>query len=717
MMVQLRNFVLLLSLSGTLSAQTIVDHALTVHIDWEKDTIQLEDTVTLPSNTDTEGHGQVFSLNANFEPTIIDRDSKLVPLNTLAGRGAIRQYRVEVPADKRRVTMSYAGKLSKITNHTVAVDKDQPAVKGIYMDRDAAWYPDFENSLVRFSLEVTLPQGWTAVSQGKRANPAERHAANTVRWVESQPQDNIYLIGAPFREYRRSADGIEALVFLRTDDQALAERYLDATIEYVDFYSRLLGPYPYAKFALVENTWESGYGMPSFTLLGPRVIRFPFILHTSYPHEILHNWWGNSVYIDYAAGNWSEGLTAYLADHLIQEQKGRGADYRRAALQKYANYVNRERDFPLTAFRARHGEASQAIGYNKALMLFHMLRRQLGDERFIEGLRRFYSANRFRAAGYTDLQRAFESVGNLKLDTTFAQWTERTGAPALQVGGIRVEEDKEGYVLEAVLTQSQENGAYLLDVPLAVTMEGHAEVLQTTATMKTKNERIQLRLPARPLLLEVDPEFDLFRRLDQHELPPSVGQVYGSERVSVILPAQAAPGVRAAYDRLAQRWVASNPNLEILWDRELNSLPKDRTVWILGWDNRFRSEFERTLKNQRVILNESQLTLEGQELKRSEHSVVLVSRHPHDDQLAMAWLGSDKPAALPGLARKLPHYGKYSFVAFSGDEPTNIAKGQWAVLDSPLRIDLTQQGSPVAAAEHPRRPPLARFGINAGTQD
>ena len=106
-------------------------------------------------------------------------------------------------------------------------------------------------------------------------------------------------------------------------------------------YRGLIGPYPYTKFAMVENFWETGYGMPSFTLLGPSVLRFPFILTSSYPHEILHNWWGNSVFVDYASGNWCEGLTAYLADHLIQEQRGTGATYRRNTLQKYRDYVRR----------------------------------------------------------------------------------------------------------------------------------------------------------------------------------------------------------------------------------------------------------------------------------------------------------------------------------------------------------------------------------------
>ena len=68
-------------------------------------------------------------------------------------------------------------------------------------------------------------------------------------------------------------------------------------------YEELLGPYPWSRFSVVENFWETGYGMPSFTLLGPKVIRFPFLLHSSFPHELLHNWWGNGVYLADDDGN------------------------------------------------------------------------------------------------------------------------------------------------------------------------------------------------------------------------------------------------------------------------------------------------------------------------------------------------------------------------------------------------------------------------------
>ncbi len=48
--------------------------------------------------------------------------------------------------------------------------------------------------------------------------------------------------------------------------------------------------------------------MLPYTLLGRTVIKMPFIVYTSLGHEIAHNWWGNSVFVDQKKGNWCEGL-------------------------------------------------------------------------------------------------------------------------------------------------------------------------------------------------------------------------------------------------------------------------------------------------------------------------------------------------------------------------------------------------------------------------
>ena len=68
-------------------------------------------------------------------------------------------------------------------------------------------------------------------------------------------------------------------------------------------------------------------------------------------------------------------------------------------------------------------------------------------------------------------------------------------------------------------------------------------------------------------------------------------------------------------------------------------------------------------------------------------------------------MATDRAAALPGLARKLPHYGKYGLLGFEGDEPANVAKATWPMLASPLAV--APGGGPLPErAPLPPRPPL-----------
>jgi aminopeptidase N len=530
-----------------------------------------------------------------------------------------------------------------------------------------------------------------------------------VRWESLTVQEEVYLVGGPLTEYRQPAGPVPAMVFLRTPDAPLAQKYLDATAQYLQLYSALLGPYPYAKFALVENSWESGYGMPSFTLLGSKVMRLPFIVSSSYPHEILHNWWGNGVFVDARQGNWCEGLTAYLADHLMQEQRGSAVAYRRATLQRYTDYVSTHSDIPLTAFRARHSAATAAVGYGKALMLFHMLRQQVGDNAFIGALQAFYRDNLFQRVGFDALRHAFASVVRADMTEAFQQWVTRRGAPELRISAATVQPDGQGYRLSVALDQVQAEPAYRLQVPLAVSLQGQEQAWQTTVMMAEKRLEFTLRLPALPWRMDVDPEFDLFRRLHREEIPPALTQLFGADKIILLLPAAAATEIKQGYRQLAQAWArASSQALEIRWDQEIEVLPTDRAVWLFGWENRFLPELTTALIPYGVGLAQEGVRLEGSPLTREQHTVVLTVRHPRNPQQTLAWIATQNIAALPGLGRKLPHYGTYSFLGFTGDEPVNTVKGQWPVLASPMSVLLAPAaGSPsqeAAAKLAPRRP-------------
>ena len=479
------------------------------------------------------------------------------------------------------------------------------------------------------------------------------------------------------------------MVFLRSPDETLAGKYLEAGAQYLEMYSKLLGAYPYRKFALLENPEETGYGMPSFSLLGSRILRLPFIVNSSFPDEILHNWWGNGVYVDFDSGNWAEGLTTYLAEHLIKEQKGDAAEFRKNILKDYTDYVNRSNDFSLREFRSKQDSASEAVGYGKMLMFFHMLRRSIGDEEFISGLQEFYRENRLKRASFSDLENTFIAQSGIQLKKLFSQWTERPGAPILRVSRPKASKVQGAWLLTAIIEQVQSGPAYNINLPIAIHMEESEEAFQTEISISRKRVGLAVRVPFYPLRLDIDPEFDIFRRLDRNETPPTLSQLFAAEKVLVILPVEAPEALRQGYRDLVQSWMLSNPDqFEVKWDYHLRNLPQNRNIWILGWENRFIEELSAGLSPFDAYVSDSGVQIGDKQLPRDWHSFILAFRHPQNPNFTIGWLGVDSAGALPGLERKLPHYKGFSYAAFVGNKPRNIMRGQWRVVDSPMSVQI-----------------------------
>jgi len=693
-------------LSAQRSTDRTIHHDLRVELSLKAYHLRAEDRITIP-----EGHPSElqFFLHQGLFPVSTTPGVSIVaePRNT--GNPPIESFKVTLPHNKRTFVLQYGGRIhhplndsGKVYARGIRSTLGIISEEGVYLSGGSGWYPDFGNGLITFKLQVKVPSNWDVISQGARTLHTRTEAVNHVRWESGDPQEEIYLIAARFTEYNHPGDRrIKAKVFLRTPDDKLAKRYLTATVRYLAMYEQLIGPYPYTKFALVENFWETGFGMPSFTLLGPKVIRFPFILISSYPHEILHNWWGNSVFPEYQQGNWTEGLTAYLADHLIKEQRNRGAEHRLAVLQKYTDYVSKVRDFPLTEFRARHSTSTEAVGYGKTLMFFHMIRLRLSDKVFVRGLRDFYRENRFRFASFNDLQQSFEKVAGLDLGVEFSQWIKKTGAPKIIVRHARARAEGEDYLLTALFEQVQQGEAFHLRIPVALTLEGKPRAFQFQVTMEGKRFEWKTRLPSRPLRIDVDPEFDLFRKLDREEIPPALTQAFGANKVLILLPG-ASPDItmRRAYRELARSWSRSGPDkVDVKLDTDVGKLPSDRAVALFGWDNRFRDEIASALSAYDVEIDRKGAKIGETNLERNKHSLVFTARHPRNKDMALTWVAANIPRAVPGLGRKLPHYHKYSYLGFKGEEPVNFLKGRWPVLDSPMTIFIPGENGSVSRVE------------------
>jgi aminopeptidase N len=620
---------------------------------------------------------------------------------------------------KPSFTIGYEGKIhhpiKKIGAEYARGFSETPGIisdKGAYLAGASFWVPWFNDGLVTFKLETSIPEPWDVVSQGKRIGHEVKQDKQITIWDSPEPMDEVYLVAAKFKEYSLKVGKVNVMAFLPSVDDSLANKYLETTGQYLEMYEKLIGPYPYSKFALIENFWETGYGMPSFTLLGPKVIRFPFILHSSYPHELLHNWWGNSVFVDYETGNWCEGLTVYLADHLIKEQRSQGEEYRKTTLQGYTHYAaGKKEEFPLTQFKARYDSLSSSIGYGKSMMLFHMLRQQVGDASFKKAIQHFYKENQFKHAGFDDIRKSFETVTGKDFKEFFHQWVTRIGAPEIRLSDNTVEKNEKGYLLRFSLRQNQEQPPYALRIPAAITLEGQKQAIIKHLDTAEKHKTFEFSFARRPLRIDVDPQFDVFRTLHSNEIPATLSNAFGAKAVLILLPANAPKEFLDGYKGLAETWAKeSEGKIEVKKDSEVSSLPEDKAVWLFGWENIHKKAIQTGIAEFPAEMDKKSITIEKHRLSVQVRSIIAAVKNSMNPSQVVVLLTTDRTAALPGLGRKLPHYGKYSYLAFEGDEPTNTFKGQWTAVNSPMSVILDKSFAPdQVQAKLPRRQPLARL--------
>lgn len=558
---------------------------------------------------------------------------------------------------------------------------------GTFLLAGSLWYPLPPCERQGFRLSVSAPHGYYAVTSGLTQSHREQGSESISSFFVQPTTAGLALAAGPYVIGRDEDGPVPVYTYFYKDNADLSARYLAASRRHLAEFSMLLGAYAFPKFAVVENFFPTGFGFPAFTLLGSQVLRLPFIPETSLRHEIAHCWWGNGVLVDPSQGNWSEGLTTYVADYLAEEHKSAmaGEAYRRQVLRDYKELAAAE-DLPLARFLGRTSPASRAVGYGKAMFVFHMLRQRMGDERFWAALRQVYADRRFRETGWSDFKDAFVAQG---LDRGYAerffdQWLQRAGAPVLRLSEASASRSGQSWVVRLKLSQSGQ--PYLLDVPLrVVTEEGE---VRRTVELDEPEAIVSMACPGRPLRLEADPESQVFHLLDDSEIPPTVNSIRGSRSLVAVMGASKDPALLPMVRLLLAS--LSQPDAPVLREDELTPQRlAGHDVLFFGYPST-RAGQEASAQVQRTSL----AMLE--QLSRSDALAVAgaevsftVYRDPHDAKRAMAFVAT-KPgisdSSLEDALRKITHYGKYSYLAFAAGQ--NSVKGTWEPESSPLAIPL-----------------------------
>ncbi|MBT6095359.1 MAG: M1 family peptidase [Rhodospirillaceae bacterium] len=521
---------------------------------------------------------------------------------------------------------------------------------GLYLPGGSGWLADTGDDAMTYRLTVTTKAPYRAIATGWLEGETATSDGHEVTISAKRPMEPPSLFAGPYRVTERRAGNVRLRTYFHADGAALANTYLDQAARFISDYQRDIGVYPYGDFHIVSAPLPVGLGFPSLTYVGRRVLHLPFMRGRSLAHEVLHSWWGNAVGVDYASGNWAEGLTTYMADHALAGDGG--AEMRLGWLRDFAA-LPENRNTSVRTFVTKTHRATQVIGYGKVAMIFHMLRAEVGDVAFRRAIAAFYKSHTFGTAGWRDIEAAFTKASERDLGWFFAQWLDRPGAPRLELLTAGFKEGRVRFRLR------QTTPVYTIKVPVVIDTADGAR--RFAVTMTETEQEFSLELDAAPSRLRIDPGFEVFRRLLPSESPPILRDVALAANPVAAVVGGDTP-FRAAAAELMQRLTDAAPQL-----LPAGSLPGDGApALLIGVD----TDMRRLAK---------QLGLRPPP-RRKGTACAWADRLP-SGQPVYAVAARDTNA-LKALFRGLPHYGRRSYVVFKGSRA--IGKGMWPIKINPL---------------------------------
>ncbi|NMF87342.1 M1 family peptidase [Aromatoleum petrolei] len=614
-----------------------------------------------------------FELHEALEVTAATARGKPVAVRPGGRHGFIRTWQVTLPPAADTLHLEYTGTLPALDptlDHRDVLQGLSPAASpgGSFLPSGGAWYPR-PAALFAYRVTLTVPGDQRALVPGRLRSEEIAPAGSghgpghyRARFEFAQPADGIDLMAGPWvvRERmmpRASAEPVRLRTYFFRDLDAipgLTDGYLDDTRRYLERYEAEIGPYPFTEFSVVASPLPTGFGLPTLTYLGAEVLKLPFIRATSLGHEVLHNWWGNGVYVDYARGNWAEGLTTFMADYAYKESESAEAAraMRLGWLRDFAAVPAADQQ-ALADFRSRTHGAAAAVGYGKAAMLFVMLRDLIGEDAFRGGIRALWQTQQFRTASWKDLQAAFERASGRPLDAFFQQWVGRAGGPAVTITAADARRAEGGARL--TLSVAQNGPAYALHLPVQLVFPDREET--RWIDVAGESEAVMLEMDAPPTGVRLDPELQVWRMLGPEQLPPILRQ-WIITRAPHLAQASAAPEVREAAVALSRRLFEVEPQAI-----EVGDIGKANGPVLLAG---VHADVDAVLKKAGLPPRPEHLSNRG-----SAQAWTI----PHRSGAPLAVVSARDADALRALLRPLPHYGAQSWLVF--ENARLVERGVW----------------------------------------
>ena len=417
----------------------------------------------------TTGHEEMsFTLKAAV-PLLLDfregTSSKLqvngssVPVT--ANNGHLALPAGVLRAGRNKLTLDFAVPVAPAGKAITRYEDKEDGSEYIYtlfvpMDASMA-FPCFDQPdlKARFTLTLTAPANWTAISNGAVEYTEEKGANRRTLFSETRPI-STYLFAftaGPFRSLHAAAGMPNVYVRKSQIDRAQPEvpQIQEITARGMQFLGDYFAqPFPFPKYEMVLLP---GFAYGGMEHAGATFLNEDGMLFRTAPtetdrfnraitilHELTHQWFGDFTTMRWFDDLWlKEGFSQFMAFRTMAalepnenvwkrfyqsiKPAAYGIDVTQGTTPIYQDIPN------LKDAKSAYG----AIVYSKAPGLLKQLSYMLGDEPFRNGLRIYLNEHAYGNAEWSDLVNAFERSSHHNLTVWASAWIHKRGMPQVRV--------------------------------------------------------------------------------------------------------------------------------------------------------------------------------------------------------------------------------------------------------------------------------------------
>jgi aminopeptidase N len=384
------------------------------------------------------------------------------------------------------------------------------------------WFPSIDHPYDKATVEffVTAPARFDVVANGALLETTSRQdGTRLTHWSEQVPVP-VYcmVIGATeFSVINTGAwDGTPLLHYLYPKDRDAGLRDHGRALRMLEYFSNVVGPYPFEKLALVQSSTRFG-GMENSSAIffDEKAYNGSGRLEGTVAHEIAHQWFGDSV----TESDWhhlwlSEGFATYFGNLFFEHAEGRERFLREMRADRDAYLKDAE-----APTRPVYDPAVTDLfkllnrnNYQKGAWVLHMLRGLMGDEKFFAGIRDYYRTYRDRNALTEDFRSRMELHAGRPLDWFFKEWIYEPGHPVYDAAWHWDEPNK-----TLRLRVAQRQPSTLFRMPLAVEFKTGDAAKRETIEVSQREQSFDFKLDAKPQAVAIDPDEWVLKVLTLHE--------------------------------------------------------------------------------------------------------------------------------------------------------------------------------------------------------